>query len=56
MPDYKNMYFVLFNAITDALTAMGQSNFGTASEILTHAQQKTEKSYIAAEKTAPGED
>ena len=34
MPDYKTMYFKLFNAITDAV------------EILTKAQQETEEIYI----------
>ena len=37
MPDYKSMYFKLFNSITDAM------------EILSEAQKRAEEAYISAE-------
>lgn len=49
MPDYKEMYFIIFNAVTDALEAIQKSNIGEATELLCRAQQKTESLYIEAE-------
>lgn len=49
MPDYKTMYFRLFNAVTDAVEALQKLNFGTAAEILKAAQQAGEDSYAAGE-------
>ena len=49
MPDYKEMYLTLFNAVTDALEAIHKSNIGEATEILCQAQQKTESLYIEEE-------
>lgn len=46
---YQKMYFHLFNAVTDALTALEQQNFGTAADILTQAQQACEDIYLDAE-------
>ena len=43
---YKQLYFGLFNAITDALAAMENQNYGTAREILMEAQCKAEEDYI----------
>ena len=40
MEIYKKMYYRLFNAITDALAALEQQNFGTAAEILRQAQRQ----------------
>lgn len=45
MPDYMKMYSVLFNAITDALRAIENSQ-DDAKEILMCAQQKAEEIYI----------
>ncbi len=46
MEDNK-LYTTLFNAITDALREMAKQNFGTAEEILLHAQLATEGMFIA---------
>ena len=46
MPTYKELYFHLFNAITDALRALEAQNIGTAKELLIHAQQNTEEMYL----------
>ena len=45
--DYKKLYFHLFNAVTDALDAMEQQNFGTAKDLLIRAQQQAEEQYIS---------
>ena len=45
---YKNLYFHLFNQITDALEAMEGQNFGQARDILIRAQQETEETYLNA--------
>ena len=47
MPDYKKMYHIAFNAITDALEELDRQNFGTALELLKKAQFHTEDLYIA---------
>ena len=44
--DYKKLYFYLFNAVTDALQAIEQQNYGQASAILMAAQQETEEMYL----------
>ena len=49
MPDYKKMYHLLFNAITDALEQIEQQNFGSAKDLLIAAQQQAEEIYITAE-------
>ena len=46
MPDYEKMYHLLFNAITDALEQMEKQNLGSAKDLLTTAQQKTEEIYM----------
>ena len=46
---YKNMYFHLFNAVTDALTQLERQNFGAAAEILRQAQIDSEEIYLDAE-------
>ena len=48
MPDYQPLYTLLFNAVTDAVEAMEQMNFGQARDILIHAQQQAEEQYIDA--------
>ena len=40
------LYHILFNAITDALQAIANQNYGEAKAILIAAQQQTEESYI----------
>lgn len=39
-------YTILFNGITDALTALSEQNFGTAEAILIQAQQRAEGAYL----------
>ena len=44
--NYEKMYHLLFNAITDALEQMEKQNLGSARDLLTTAQQKTEEIYM----------
>ena len=46
MPPYKEMYFHLFNAITDALEATAKGEYQTARSILIAAQQWGEEQYM----------
>ena len=46
MEVYQKMYYLLFNAITDALEQMDAQNYGEAKETLISAQQKAEEIYI----------
>ncbi|MDO4379399.1 MAG: hypothetical protein Q4D20_00840 [Clostridia bacterium] len=46
MPDYKKMYLLLFNSVTDALESLNKGNNENAKEILKSAQKKTEEMYI----------
>ena len=48
MENYQKMYFLLFNAITDALAQIEDQNYGDAKDILISAQQKAEELYITA--------
>ena len=43
---YEKMYFLLFNKVSDALSALGNYNYGEAADILRFAQQETEKIYL----------
>jgi phosphate uptake regulator len=45
---YRNMYYKLFNAITDALNALEQDDTEKAREVLITAQQTAEELYIEA--------
>jgi hypothetical protein len=45
---YRNMYYKLFNAITDALNALEQGDTEQAREVLITAQQTTEELYMRA--------
>ena len=47
--DYQKLYFHLFNAVTDALQAIEQQNYGQAARLLIAAQQETEEMYMAGE-------
>ncbi|MCI8553271.1 MAG: hypothetical protein HFF56_09865 [Lawsonibacter sp.] len=42
MTDYKKLYHLLFNSITDALEALGRLDVPTASRLLEEAQIKAE--------------
>ena len=44
--NYEKMYQLVFNAITDALEQMEKQNLGSAKDLLTTAQQKTEEIYM----------
>ncbi len=44
--NFEKMYHLLFNAITDALEQMEKQNLGSAKDLLTTAQQKTEEIYM----------
>lgn len=46
MPPYKEMYFHLFNAITDALEATAKDEYQMARNILVAAQQWGEEQYM----------
>ena len=49
MVDYKKIYHLLFNAMTDALEKIDDQNYGDARDILIAAQQKAEEIYINSE-------
>ncbi len=49
MPDYQKMYYILFNAATDALAALVAKQSYQAEAILTLAQQETERLYMEEE-------
>ena len=49
MPDYQEMYYHLFRAVTNAIKALDAMNIGEGKEILIHAQQETEEIYISSE-------
>ena len=49
------LYHLLFNAITDALSAMEQWNYGTAKTILLSAQQRAENGYLEREEAQDDE-
>lgn len=46
MPDYKKLYFQLFSAISDALEAMDQMNFGQAKQTLLDASLQAEEEHM----------
>ena len=43
---YRTMYYTLFNAVTDALNAMEQQNYGQARALLVAAQQQSEEIFM----------
>ncbi len=51
---FKRMYFMLFNRITDAITAMERGDTERARTILLRAQQDAEKVYIEASEESDG--
>ena len=48
---YRKMYYALFNAVTDALEAMEQQNYGQARALLIAAQQQSEELFPGGEDT-----
>ena len=46
MEDYKKMYMLMFNRVTDALNALNNFNYGQAADILRTAQSDAEELYI----------
>ena len=48
-PQYQKMYFLLFNAITEALSDLEQQNIGLAKDRLIHAQLHAEAIYVQEE-------
>ena len=49
MVDYKKIYHLLFNAMTEALEKIDAQNYGDARDILIAAPQKAEEIYINSE-------
>lgn len=49
MTDFKRMYYLLFNKITDALNAIDNLNFGQAADVLRSAQVEAEELYVSGE-------
>jgi len=46
---YKELYYHLFNRITDALQQLQGQNYGTAASILIQAQQDAEEHFLSDE-------
>lgn len=44
--NYEELYYIIFNAATDALDSMEHGDCDTAKRQLTAAQQKTEEIYM----------
>ena len=47
--EYKKLYHLLFNAITDALKKIEEQNYGDAKDLIIAAQQEAEEIYMSAE-------
>ena len=43
---YRDLYYLLFNSITDALHQLEKNNIGMAEEILRNAQITAEEEYL----------
>ena len=46
--DYQKMYYIMFNAVTDAVRMIEKQNYGLAGEVLQAAQKLCEEVYIEA--------
>lgn len=46
---YKQMYYKLFNHVSDAIDALDKKDFSHAQNILINAQQQTEEMFISQE-------
>lgn len=44
--DFETLYYILFNAVTDAIESIDKMDFLEARQTLIAAQQKTEERYI----------
>ncbi len=49
MPDYKTLYYSLFGIMEDVLEQLDQANYGTAKQLLIHAQQAAEDAFLEAD-------
>ena len=49
MPDYEGLYHLLFNAITDALEALGRLDVPAANRLLEDAQVRAEEIVLEKE-------
>ena len=49
MTDFRHLYFLLFNKITDAIEKIDARNPQEAKRILISAQLEAEKTYVEAE-------
>ena len=49
MPNYEQLYFTLFNALTKVIESIDDANYGVAKALLIHAQQQAEEIYINAD-------
>ena len=49
MNELPRYYTVLFNAVTDALAALEQQNYGTVRELLIRGQRAAEDAYEESE-------
>ncbi len=49
MSQYKQVYLHLFNAVTDAIAALQEQNYGQAQQLLIRAQQEAEESILSEE-------
>ena len=56
MPPYKQMYFSLFNAITDALRSLDEQNYTQAKAVLMAAQCAAEELYIGTGESRKAEE
>ena len=51
--DYAKLYHMMFNAATDAISAIDSSHYGAARALLVKAQQDAEELYIETAPEAP---
>lgn len=47
--EYKSIYLHLFNAVTDAIAALQECNYGQARQLLIRAQQEAEEGILSEE-------
>lgn len=51
MPDFEQLYHIMFNAATDAVELIQQHRSAEAERLLIAAQQTAEEYYISSEET-----
>lgn len=51
--NYEKLYHMMFNAATNAISALDKSNYGAARALLVKAQQDAEELYIETASEAP---